>query len=78
MKRLLVLTAIALFTIAAVGCSSSRTSWWNRGCWWNRGAPCETYDPCEPGTVYGGTYGGTVLPSPTTTILPGPETLPAN
>jgi hypothetical protein len=74
MKRLLVLTAVAIFTLSAAGCDCCR--------WCRRGAfmPTASPDPCcEPCPTYGPACGPTCGPSydpgmSAPMITPGPET----
>lgn len=73
MKRLLLLSILALFVTSSTGCL------WGQP-WWRRGAPCG--DPCGGMTSYGSGMGGYEMsyPPATTTVpnlLPGPvQTLP--
>jgi len=66
MKRLLVLTTLAMFAASATGCG-----WWRP--WYNRGAQC---DPCgstaaySPGSGYETAYPPAVSSTPH--LLPGP------
>ena len=76
MKRLLVLTAVAMLTASMPGCQCK--NWLRRGSLFSTTTPpgVTCYDPCEPanqcdpyqGTV-GPEFGGMNAP-----ILPGPET----
>lgn len=68
MKRLTILTIIAVTTIAMSGCSRSRSLFR-----WNQGGPC---DSCSSGSSIGPyeqgpmMYEGNLLPPPS--VMPGP------
>ncbi len=75
-KRLLVLTTVAILTVSMAGCQCR--NWFRRGSLFSTNAPpgVTCYDPCDPvnlcdscqGTI-GPEFGGMSAP-----ILPGPET----
>lgn len=79
MRRLLVLSVVAVLAATSVGCNccgnGRRTSWFN---WFNRGDSCRT---CGSGDVIGDEYSGTLgtpilnsVPNAprSTGVLPGP------
>ena len=74
MKKLLVLTAVAMLTASSIGCQ--QCSWFRRGALFPSSTPemtvcdpcvqpcdpCDSCDPCAPGSY--GTTPSTVLPGP--------------
>ena len=71
MKRLLVLTLLAMFAASATGCG-----WWQP--WWRRGAQC---DPCGSTAAYNPGGSGYEMAYPPAVggaphLLPGPVTVP--
>lgn len=62
MKRLMILSIVALASVSSLGCRTCSS-------WWNRGASCET---CVSDVSVSGYPSGTLVSPPTTEILPGP------
>lgn len=65
MKRLLILTALAMFAVATTGCSRGWCGWFNRG------AQCDECNSCATE----GMYEGAIMPPTSSTpvyTLPGP------
>ena len=71
MKRLLILTAIAMISAGTLGCCGSGRSWCNRGTT-TCPTPCPTTggcNTCGDGATYGDSYmgaGAVVMPGPVT------------
>ena len=70
MKRLLILTAVAILTSTTAGCGGGLFSWLYRGdaCGTTALGSCDGC-PSDP-TMYSGMYGGELLPP--AQMLPGP------
>jgi hypothetical protein len=70
MKRLLILTALAVLVVGLSGCGRNWRNWWNRGAVCAPGQPTTTYMPADE------VYEDSVIlpPGPPATIapLPGP------
>jgi hypothetical protein len=76
MKRLLILTALLMMSVAAVGCRSGAC--WSS--WFNRGAACNNYGGYGGTTTYSAPDDGSILlpPASQPPLLPGPvQALPS-
>lgn len=69
MKRLMILTALAVMTVGLAGCGRNWGQWWNRGAWCGGGQP-------QPYSAYSPVYEDDVItqsvPATTVPVLPGP------